>query len=754
MRIFWLLIAYIILPMRSLMAQESIETYPHDTVLLRKQQASWESFFIHYQRLNYDSAQSYASQCVRLSEQLNDQLMQGKVHGYLGLLHKKMANYDSALHYYEKSLTSYVALSDSAKIGVLYMSIGTVLRLKNDLKAAFSYYKQAEAIHLQLKDSTGLSKSYQNIGNYFYNLKNYDSAILSYNKSLALYERLNDVENTAKLYNNLGVLYWDRGYYRLAIQHYLQSLKVKEMLGLEEEIGVTQYNLALLYISIKDFDSAEKYFFESLKHFDPLQVAARQTQVFLGLGDLYFEKKDYTNALTFYKKSLLFHDAFKDPTFLARVYYGLGAVYNELRQIPEARAYLQKALDLSIEYKDVEIEARVYNGFGAAYFFEKDLTNAIKNYKRSLKLATQFEGLDLQMRVTDALAEAYEAQGNSKIALQYYRNYHFLNDSLLNGQKARQIGELKEQYESEIKDRRIAVLEKNRTLQRMEKEKQEIQLARNTDQRNALFWIFVAFAVLSVVLILFYRQRLVLSKIVTERRDEKHGQDIKDLLSRQETQSMRAMLAGEEKERKRLAGELHDHLGSVMATIKVNLNGLENVADLSRKPINQWYNRTNDLVSKAYEDIRSLSHQLNMGISKEFGLISALESLKTTLNQTGKIKVHLSTFVRHRVLSGEFEISIYRFIQELVSNVLRHAKAGNLYIYLTHHEDHINVMVEDDGVGFDIDQYRDGIGLSNIKETIDKMDGSIEIDSQQGSARTVVIIDLPIQESKDETQKL
>ena len=198
---------------------------------------------------------------------------------------------------------------------------------------------------------------------------------------------------------------------------------------------------------------------------------------------------------------------------------------------------------------------------------------------------------------------------------------------------------------------------------------------------------------------------------------------------------------------KRLAQELHNHFGSLLATVKVNLNGIDKGA------IHNHHILTT-LIDQACADVRNMSHSLNMGISENFGLIPALKELTTYLCESGEVEVELSASRCEGSLDFESQIMVYRIVQELLSNSLKHADARFLSVSLTFFEEErlISIVVHDDGVGFDPGKIEqpgtEGMGLESLMKMIKNKDGEIIFDAQPGKGTTVTV-DLPISVNTD-----
>ena len=159
----------------------------------------------------------------------------------------------------------------------------------------------------------------------------------------------------------------------------------------------------------------------------------------------------------------------------------------------------------------------------------------------------------------------------------------------------------------------------------------------------------------------------------------------------------------------------------------------------------QFFTKTRELLDKAYEDVRSFSHAKNSGVMAQDGLLPAIHQLIKTNSIAGALEIELQQFGLNDRLDATMEISIFRIIQELVTNVIKHAKARFVSISLTKHENFLSIVVEDDGQGFKGDQktLRQGMGLSSIETRVEHWEGTMEIDSRPGKGSSI-LIDIPL----------
>ena len=237
----------------------------------------------------------------------------------------------------------------------------------------------------------------------------------------------------------------------------------------------------------------------------------------------------------------------------------------------------------------------------------------------------------------------------------------------------------------------------------------------------------------AVVLFIYLYQRKLFKKKIA-------FQEIEDLLKEQELKSTYALMQGQDLERKRIAEELHDNLGSILVTLNMYTDTALSTVDIKRK--NELINRINEIATKASDETRKLSHRLDSVSLKHFGLKTALDDLLSAIRETRHIAVKSSILIDNSI-SGDVSLNIYRIAQELINNTLKHAGAKHISIELYQvANEYLSFIYTDDGIGFNQGQTVSGVGLINIKSRVHKMAGDISIESEGKGIN--VVIEIPL----------
>lgn len=214
-------------------------------------------------------------------------------------------------------------------------------------------------------------------------------------------------------------------------------------------------------------------------------------------------------------------------------------------------------------------------------------------------------------------------------------------------------------------------------------------------------------------------------------------QEIEKLMQKQELRSAYALITGQEEERKRIAAELHDNIGGLLATLNIYSDLVVRKADSAE--IAHLNIKINDLSSTLVQEVRKLSHKLDLRTLSGFGLGVAVEQLCEAIARSGKVTVTPLIDIQNPIDDSNM-IDLYRIIQELFTNTLKHSHATHIRVEVTQIEDDITLIYEDNGRGFDVSTVKQGMGMDNILSRVNRMHAKLTLDSSSNG--TTYIIEL------------
>jgi signal transduction histidine kinase len=215
-----------------------------------------------------------------------------------------------------------------------------------------------------------------------------------------------------------------------------------------------------------------------------------------------------------------------------------------------------------------------------------------------------------------------------------------------------------------------------------------------------------------------------------------------DLSQRVTRDAVRRVVEAQELERRRLARELHDETGQALTSILLRLKALD--APGLPEEVGEVGRAVRELVVSTLHDVRRLAVELRPKALDDFGLVPALERLIEGFREETGLAVHLEARLDGGRLASDVETSLYRIVQEALTNVVKHARARHVSILLTRHNGKVTAVIEDDGRGFDPKAANGGFGLIGMRERLALVEGRLTIESSQGGGTTLVV-DVPLQ---------
>ncbi|MFP9115801.1 tetratricopeptide repeat protein [Flavobacterium sp. RHBU_3] len=548
-----------------------------------------------------------------------------------------------------------------------------------------------------------------------------DEVLLYADKLLSLSTKFDKPVYTVDAYHYKGVGYRLQGNLKKALENLFHSAALAAENKLYEPQAEAYSEVANIYSANNDLKNALLYNKKATSILRQRKKGSLELAInLLNTGYHYYLLKELDSALLLYDEAGPIIQKTKKEICNAYLIGNKALVYWKQGKYDIAEKDLLEAINLLNSLQDEFGETDYHNQLGNLYFERGQKAKAEQHALKGLSLA---EKLELKEQIRDASYLLYKLnrdKNDFEKALEYQTLYVVYEDSIENSENTKQLANLRTEYEVSLKENEIVLLEKDQLL-------------------NRIYIIIAIFLLITAVLLnLYFRQRLKNTRLTVLNEQKRHDQEVKDLLTAQETKSLKTMIQGQEKERKRLAQELHNHFGSLMATIKVNLNAIDETS------IPNYTNLTS-LVDQACNDIRNISHTLNMGISQDFGLVPAIRELTDRLSRVNGLEAEFSASMGGESIGFDNEVVIYRVVQELISNVLKHAEASRLSIQLIYFEEDalVNILVQDNGKGFDVDKGSAGIGLKSLTDMVTNLHGDIKFDSNPASG-TTVIIDLPV----------
>lgn len=516
--------------------------------------------------------------------------------------------------------------------------------------------------------------------------------------------------------------------HHLAYTYILESKKRFLKLKKTKDISDCNY-LAMLILShqnnLKDKDEKLKELInEEFEKVKKNKDSKGLLKVYRNLAGSFMHNNNGKEALKYFRKIIEISKLDQDSLNIAYSYDNIGTVYQttDLNNLDSAVYYTKKAEPYYLKYKKHRALAYNYNN-------QAQQQKLLGNYSMAIKLFLKADSIPLKEFVSKTklvfyknLADVYILNQNYKKATLYLRKFNKLKDSINDTQQNIAISEIKEQYDNE----------------KLRADNLEIESKRKQN-KNLLFGA-LAFILFGGITAFLIQKNTRKKQKLAEQEKALETQKLATVLKEQELVSIDAMIEGQEKERQRIANDLHDDLGGLMATVKLHFNVLK------EKQTPELFDKTTNLLDEAYQKIRSIAHTKNSGVIAKQGLLKAVQNMADKISVSNKIAVDVIDHGLENRLENSLELTIFRIIQELITNVIKHADASEANIHLTNHDDTLNIMIEDNGKGFNPTQITTksrGMGISSIDKRIEHLNGKMTIESEINKG-TTIIIDIPI----------
>jgi len=452
---------------------------------------------------------------------------------------------------------------------------------------------------------------------------------------------------------------------------------------------------------------------------DPALLAKAYTQ----LGSILINS-DVQKTIQYFKKAIQENKKTDDSLMNAKIHHNLGVAYGEMtKEKDSAMHHYEIAL---VEYRKRNLTdyiSYIYNNKASVFKQLKQIDSAIIYYKKAEAIAPKEFEKENKRLLYNHMADAYELNEDFGNAYKYLKLETIYRDSIQQSEQNKAMLDIQTKYEVEKKENENLKLKQNR------------------------IWLLSALGALILVLIIGFLayKNLQSKKKITEKDFEVQKQKLDAVLKQQELAGIDAMIEGQEKERKRIADDLHDNLGSLLATLKLHFQNLKVRKDRLKEEEDRLLEQTDNLIDEAYQQVRSIAHAKNAGVHAQEGLLPAVKNFASKVSASNKLVIEVEDSGMDDQLENSMEIMIFRIIQELITNVIKHAEASEATIHLTHYGDSINILVEDDGKGFVLDEVKpkEGMGIYSIQKRVEHFGGTVDFESIPNKG-TSVVINMPL----------
>jgi two-component system, NarL family, sensor kinase len=612
-----------------------------------------------------------------------------------------------------------------------------------DTAKALSYQEKGYSIIKKLDDDYALARYYDSKFSYAFGSSNYLAALSYIDSAIFLYKRAIKNSQSEVIIkkskfaivgcgSDRGIVYNKLGKNDSAVIYfiaYINALEASNDRTKNEGIATAYNNIASCYYDLKNFAKAVEYDKASIDYRlrDNNEEMVAVSYIFV--SDDFDNLQQFDSAFFYLNKAKPIVEKFKKNSLNVHYFDIVAQTFRLKGDYEKAIAAYTQLIEETKKVNDAFQIMRCHKMIGICYAGLKDYNNARKFFLLALPVAAEKNSPKERIEILQELVTVEEKSADIGKAFIYLKQLNVIKDSLKNDEINKTIAELDTKYQSERKEKEIVSLAKDKKIQGL-----------SIRQKSTLNYILAGSLVgLLITGFLVYRsirQRQLLIKKETELQQQR----IRELEKDRQLVAVDSMLKGQEEERSRLAKDLHDGLGGLLSGVKFSLSNMKD--NLVVTPENMAvFERSLDMIDTSIRELRRVAHNMMPEILTKFGLDEAVKEYCNTINATKLITVKYQSHGMETRIDNATEIIIYRIVQELLNNILKHAGSSEAFVQLIKENHRLNVVVEDNGKGFDkgLSENNKGVGLANIRSRVEYLKGQLDIHSEQGKGTLVNI---------------
>ncbi|MHA4896769.1 tetratricopeptide repeat-containing sensor histidine kinase [Pedobacter sp. PWIIR3] len=690
---------------------------------------------------------SYTNQAIALADQTKDIKAIGHAYYTQGQYFYFKALGSKAIPYFQKSLQIQTSIKNQEGMADALSGLGKSLIVNTKYQEALPYITEAKDIYLKLNLNGGLISCYNQLGiiNNFLGKK--DIAIDNFIKSSKVIATIKDQTGYIPIQINLGRLFWEIGQLKEAKKHLLEAITRAQDTKDNLNLGKATLNLGNIYIEEKNYAEATKLINEASNIFEKIAFKAGIVSCNNNLGAISIRQGNYKESIPYLKKALEYIDQKNDKPATVLTQQNIAYAYTMMNDFDEADKWFKMAEnETGSGMVTPYVLGELYNHKSILDSLRGNFSEALKTKSKYYKISNQQLNEKISKQINELQTKYDTEKKEAQISLLSKENsinlLELKNQKLEIADKQSQITQqnqsltintlrlknqsqriANQQLENKQKAENIKNLQKQSKIQRLELNNRALQLK----QRNLLMAGFLIIALAIGLAAYFYYKRYRANQEAL----------LKEEINRQQEIATKSLFEGEQKERIRLARDLHDSIGQMLSVVKMNMSTLHH-----QFPDNKTTTGTLDLVDKTIGEVRNISHNL-LPEALNFGLFSALEDMTDKINESGGTTVELNVpeEAREHKFTKQNELSIYRIVQEVLGNMIKHAEATKITLDVVISSTGLSIAIKDNGKGFDPNKIKDskGLGWKNISARVNLLDGEMRVQSEKLSGTQIDI---------------
>lgn len=582
-----------------------------------------------------------------------------------------------------------------------------------NIDSAIYYANKSLKISNKLNDKKAIASSYNSLANCYDALGKLDSAQVYHNKSLDLKLQVGHLVGAADSYNNLGIVYDLKGDYALSLENYFKALKIYENEDVSfDKVPMVLGNIGIVYKKQKEYDKVLSYYTKALNIYEENNYDFGSVITKGNIGSVLINLKKFKESIKYSEEAKDLYAKLGYQRYVPYMITNIAIAKDSLKLYKEAQNDYKEAIKRYTKDQNLYELSYAQLGLAQSYIQQRRYTEAIAEINKSLPVIEEKGFKEFEMKAYKLLSESEYNLGNYKKAYDFNERYSIGKDSLFEENKTKTIFELEAKYENEKKQKEIVS-------QRANLAESELSLSKKNN-------LILGLCVLAVVIfllgyLLFNQQKLKNKQLQKE-------SELKEALIKIETQNKL------QDQRLNISRDLHDNIGAQLTFIISSIDNLKYGFNIVNKELENKLSGISTFTKETIYELRDTIWAMNKSEISFEDLQARISNFIDKADIASKdikfeFEIHKDVNTDKK-FSSVIGMNLYRIIQESVNNAIKYAESNVISVNIFNEKSAIEIVIKDDGKGFDIDNVELGNGLNNIKKRAAEIQAILKIESK------------------------
>lgn len=573
----------------------------------------------------------------------------------------------------------------------------------------------------EIRYDYGIARASQLSGVIYSDRGQYALASERYKLALKHFVNIKDYRGIGAVYNNLGNLYNFQGLLDEAAAHYLPAVTAFVRAGEKQLLSLVYTNLGSVFEKLKQSDKSLFYHHKAVDIALAQRDSARLIHALINQGIAYSNLNREAEAMQSFRASLGYSRALNNTQGTGIALQNIGDLYETSGRYDSAKYYYELSKTALEKLNDPYYTSSIYYALGSVYIRMGKYARAAELLRLAITYARKVSDKEILARAYYRLSELYVRTGKFQQSTDALNQYKLYDDSLRSESTIHQVNMLETRFRTAEKDKEIAGKQLALSIKEAELREKNLLI-------GCVIGALIIVLIISMLLFHTYRQQRSLNE-----------QQRINLQKEHQIIALQAMMDGEEKERIRLSRDLHDGVAGLLSATKMHMHSLERIhGGLNDTPL---YHKTVHMLDEAATELRKTAHNLMPQVLHEYGLAEGIRHCCSRFSGIHHPEIQVEVCGEAIRYPGRFELMVFRVVQELLHNAVKHSGAESILVQLSFSPGLLAVTVEDDGRGFELSTLVPGagMGLGSLRSRVSALNGKLDLQAAPGEGCSVYI---------------